>query len=394
MVVGYQYIGIKYWEGPMFRILMAVCLIVLVVGSVFGQLPDYVRSHHLDLDGHGYLVEFPQRGFSQTEVPLIVMLHGGGGNSDGYNMNSRMFMLLEENDAVILFPQGELDGYTWVPSDRYWIWDIVTDLMSKMEIHFPGHVIDTSRIYAVGSSYGGWMAHALGYLESEHYAAIATIGGGWPGNQFDSGGPPANQVGVIMFHNRWDNVVRIGQSSADAAEAWSEWNGAPDYFRNRDNSDYWLHTFSRDNTEWVRLYEIRTRIRGTSNHTWPHMDTYGIEPVVEIWPFFMQFQRGDIASDGEGEVLVPHTSDLLMTAYPNPFNATGMVTLQLPETGQVVVTVHNALGRQVSTLMDGNLSSGMHQFTIDGTEMASGVYFVSAVVEGHGSLMQKVVLVR
>jgi len=47
----------------------------------------------------------------------------------------------------------------------------------------------------------------------------------------------------------------------------------------------------------------------------------------------------------------------------------------LPESAPVRLTVVDVLGREVMTLVQQNQSAGFHTVTIDGRELASGVYF-------------------
>ena len=380
------------------RMIVVVGLLILMTSTVFGQLPDYVSSHHFELDGRAFLVEYPTRGFTQPEVPLIVMLHGGGGDSDGYNMNSHMFLLLQHDEAIILFPQGapEDEEHPWIPTDRFWVSDIVDELIRLMGVHFPGHSIDEERMYCVGSSNGGWMAHLIGYMESDRYAAIASISGGWPGNSYTSMGPPAHKVGVIMFHNRWDTRVRIGQTSRNAWFAWSDWNDADNVSVDHGTFRFFTYSAADDSgTEWQRFYVLNHNEIGTSNHGWPHMDPYGVEPVAEIWPFFQQFTRssGATASESEEVVELPSTYEYQVSSYPNPFNPTATVEVTLAETAELTVHVFNVNGQLVQTLATGSFAPGDHKFTLNGSSLPSGVYFVHANTAGWNDV-QKVVLMK
>ena len=71
----------------------------------------------------------------------------------------------------------------------------------------------------------------------------------------------------------------------------------------------------------------------------------------------------------------------LSNNYPNPFgNAVqgGAVTLiryQLPHQSTVSVTVFNALGQRVKTLVSGCQAAGMYALRFDGSGLASGVYY-------------------
>ncbi len=382
-------------EKIMRSIILAGLVLVLAVAAL--GAPAYVAVDEGYVGNHYYRTEIPNRTMSSTEVPLIVVMHGGGGTAQGISGTSRMFVILEENDAVLVYPQGHAYGDTWVPMDYSWIGQIVDQVSMDIAAQTDGlTTVDPNRVYAVGSSAGGWMAHCLAYLDNDRYAAIATVSGGWPGNQFPQllSQPPAQRVGYIAFHNRWDQVIDINYGSGAAWEQWGEWNGATSYSWSFGWPIYFEYTGSEGDIEWVTLYEIWSWVWGTNNHNWPHSSTYGIEPVTLIWPFFLQFDRGDIQSVDDGPVLTPATGDLVLNTYPNPFNTMGTVSLTLPEAEQVRVTVHNTLGQTVMTLADGNFSAGTHEFVLNGSTLASGTYFVGAYVAGKAPLMQKVVLLK
>lgn len=69
----------------------------------------------------------------------------------------------------------------------------------------------------------------------------------------------------------------------------------------------------------------------------------------------------------------------LMQNYPNPFNPTTTIRFDLPNSSDVKLTVHDALGRTISTLVNDRLNAGSYnyQFTSDDFHLTSGVYFYS-----------------
>lgn len=73
--------------------------------------------------------------------------------------------------------------------------------------------------------------------------------------------------------------------------------------------------------------------------------------------------------------------------YPNPFNATTEIQYALPEDAFVTLTVFDALGREVTRLVDGPVSSGYHSITFDASDLPTGNYFyrmeAGAFVEVH-----------
>jgi hypothetical protein len=65
----------------------------------------------------------------------------------------------------------------------------------------------------------------------------------------------------------------------------------------------------------------------------------------------------------------------LMQNYPNPFNPATTIRYDLPRSGYVQLTVYNALGQLMSTLVHENEDAGSHEVRFDGSGLASGMYF-------------------
>jgi Secretion system C-terminal sorting domain len=65
----------------------------------------------------------------------------------------------------------------------------------------------------------------------------------------------------------------------------------------------------------------------------------------------------------------------LQQNYPNPFNPATVLRYALPVQTHVSLTVYNAIGQNVATLVNGELAAGEHEARFDGTGFASGLYF-------------------
>jgi len=94
---------------------------------------------------------------------------------------------------------------------------------------------------------------------------------------------------------------------------------------------------------------------------------------------------------GQGVVL-PKTF-ILHTPYPNPFNATTVITYEVPRSGLVRLTVHNLLGQQVATIVDQTKNVGTHSATWNSGDFPSGIYFCRMSVPGFQSV-RKMILIK
>jgi len=84
--------------------------------------------------------------------------------------------------------------------------------------------------------------------------------------------------------------------------------------------------------------------------------------------------------------------------YPNPFNPQTTIAFELARAGEVLVSIYNAEGKLITTLVEGSLRAGEHKLVWEAQGMASGVYFVELRVQDKGSVVyqarQKMSLVR
>ncbi len=79
--------------------------------------------------------------------------------------------------------------------------------------------------------------------------------------------------------------------------------------------------------------------------------------------------------------------------YPNPFNPTTNIQFQIPNDSYVKLTVYNSLGQPVSTLIDQEMQSGLHQANFVGNELPSGIYFYK-LEAGNFMQMNKMILLK
>ena len=66
--------------------------------------------------------------------------------------------------------------------------------------------------------------------------------------------------------------------------------------------------------------------------------------------------------------------------YPNPFNPSTNISFTIPQSGNVKLTLFDAIGNQIENLFEGNLSEGEHQITFNSNaRLSSGIYYYKIV---------------
>jgi uncharacterized repeat protein (TIGR01451 family) len=68
----------------------------------------------------------------------------------------------------------------------------------------------------------------------------------------------------------------------------------------------------------------------------------------------------------------------LHPSYPNPFNPVTTLTLDVPEEGELSVSVYDILGRRVRVLVDGVQAAGVYRLAFEADTLPSGLYVVVA----------------
>ena len=105
---------------------------------------------------------------------------------------------------------------------------------------------------------------------------------------------------------------------------------------------------------------------------------------------------GDVGVQGIADI-TPYKFELKRN-YPNPFNPVTNIEFSLKQQARVKLEIFDILGRQVTTLVEGELSAGLHTVqwrgvSSAGTPVASGIYFIRYQGEGF-SFAKKMVLMK
>lgn len=88
----------------------------------------------------------------------------------------------------------------------------------------------------------------------------------------------------------------------------------------------------------------------------------------------------------------------LSPLYPNPFNPTANIRFSLSKTGNVKLSIYNALGQKVKTLIDKPMNAGRYDAIWNGTDdysalVSSGVYLCRLDTD-FGTMMRKITFIK
>ena len=83
----------------------------------------------------------------------------------------------------------------------------------------------------------------------------------------------------------------------------------------------------------------------------------------------------------------------LFQNYPNPFNPGTKIRFELPVSSNVKLVIYDVLGKEVETLIDGELSAGTYEPKWNAEKLSGGVYFYKLEAGGFVST-KKMVLIK
>lgn len=141
------------------------------------------------------------------KLPLIIALHGGGGQGKGIVKLTGLNDLADRNGFFVVYPDGVdrnwNDGRLTIRrkdvDDVKFISDLIAYLVGK-------YSIDPQRVYVTGISNGGMMSYRLACELSDKVAAIAVVAASMPAIM-PRNCNPSRAVPVIMFSGTDDPLM-------------------------------------------------------------------------------------------------------------------------------------------------------------------------------------------
>lgn len=203
-------------------LLAIVALVMVAFGRAWASAQDGKADHpgdyHFAIEFGGMKREYDlhvPKGYSAgTPMPLIVALHGGGGDAEIMS-NDNYYGLISKSEAagfVIAFPNGysRFGGMfaTWNAGKccgraRDNNVDDVAFIEAMIAHIWAQTNIDNKRIFAIGMSNGGMMAYRLACDAANVFRGIMSVAGTDNTNECH----PSRPVAVLHIHARNDDKV-------------------------------------------------------------------------------------------------------------------------------------------------------------------------------------------
>lgn len=183
-----------------------------------------------------YKYKVPSRYDATKATPLVVMLHGFTASGEINEVILRLAPLAESRTFLYAFPDGTknpLGMRFWnatdfccnffgsTVDDVAYITAVIDDMASRYNV-------DKHRVFLVGHSNGGYMAHRMACDRSSKIAGIVSLAGAqW---KDATRCRPTDKVSVLQVHGTLDGLVAYGggslyPSAKDTVATWANRNG-------------------------------------------------------------------------------------------------------------------------------------------------------------------------
>lgn len=157
-------------------------------------------------------------------TPLIVALHGMGGNAAKLRYGIGLTERAEQNGFAVVYPQGLRlpqgsrhwnAGFDLMPADDLGYLTALTDALIKR------HNLSRNRVMVFGISMGGYMAYHMACRSDLPISAAVSVAGNISG--LDWAHCKAKDISLLHIHGKLDPLVRYAGS-----RHWSgDWIGSP-----------------------------------------------------------------------------------------------------------------------------------------------------------------------
>jgi polyhydroxybutyrate depolymerase len=183
---------------------------------LFFSLIPISQSHAADVVYPGdrpFTLVLPNNYQSGTPAPLIIALHGYTAEAPYADSYFAIRKIADEKGILTVYPSGSKDsnGYLFwnaTPACCNFDSSAVDDeayLINMIDSISKDYSVDPARIYIIGHSNGGFMAHHMACKQSDRIAAIVSLAGATYSNTRSC--KPTSPVSVLQIHGSKDAVI-------------------------------------------------------------------------------------------------------------------------------------------------------------------------------------------
>ncbi len=224
-----------------------ITLLIIIILYTLGSCTSIPKHGSIQHDGvTRTFIYYVPRVLYETSVPLVFMLHGGGGSSNGTINNlteGRLNELANTNKFIVVYPQGLNNRWNDCRS-AYPVASEADDvgffdaMIAWFSAHYP---IDPKRVYAAGHSNGGMMCMRLALELSDKIAAICTSAGPLAADSICPN--PTNPISIMYLAGTADPLVPFdgGTASKNRGTVLSA----------KETVDFWVEFLGTDTTPAV-----------------------------------------------------------------------------------------------------------------------------------------------
>ena len=275
-------------------------------GATISAASD-VTLNLMDVGGisRTYLVRLPEVVNPDRPLPVLVVLHGAGGDGARAELATGFTADGDLDDFIVVYPYGTQAAN--IPGELSWNAgaccgapqreqrDDVGFISAMLDEVIAQHPVDESRIYLAGFSNGGMLTYRLSCEMGDRFAAIAVVAGALNVTTCRAPSPKS----VLIIHGTADQTVPYdgGATNERTAARFGQWNNvsvadSTAFWRDRDDCDAkpvttideTITTDDYQNCADDSILEVITIADGA--HIWPREQTAGFDASAKILQFF------------------------------------------------------------------------------------------------------------
>lgn len=152
--------------------------------------------------------------------------------------------------------------------------------------------------------------------------------------------------------------------------------------------NHWIRNFQAPNISGDNIPVSVTKEQFSNAFTITG-NTFGIVSVNSFTTIFYSGIIDDIYENSSENA----AGYILNQNYPNPYNPKTIINYQLNRSGEILLKVYDALGNEITTLVNTKQNAGNYIIEFDGNNLSSGVYYYT-LISGSNSTTRKMVLLK